>query len=163
MLSHGNVLAVLAACKFSDINITNKDRHLSYLPLAHIFEKAVINGIYCFGAKIGFYNGDVLKLKEDLGLWKPTIFASVPRLYNKFYDAIMKNINDAKGLKKSIADFAIKSKLKNLANDADYKHKLWDALVFNKIKKVFGGHVRVMITAAAPISENVINFLKVAF
>jgi long-chain acyl-CoA synthetase len=40
------------------------------------------------GARIGFYNGDMLKLKEDLAHLKPTIFPSVPRLHNKFYDGI---------------------------------------------------------------------------
>lgn len=34
------------------------------------------------------YSGDVLKLKDDLRDVKPTIFVSVPRLYNKFYDVI---------------------------------------------------------------------------
>lgn len=34
----------------------------------------------------GFYNGDTLKIKEDLVLLKPTFFPSVPRLFNKFYD-----------------------------------------------------------------------------
>jgi long-chain acyl-CoA synthetase len=37
---------------------------------------------------IYIYIGDVRKLKDDLSILKPTIFASVPRLYNRFYDAI---------------------------------------------------------------------------
>lgn len=64
MISHGNMLAVFAACQFSDIRLSNKDRHLSYLPSAHIFEKVVSMGITYAGGKIGFYRGDVLKLKE---------------------------------------------------------------------------------------------------
>jgi long-chain acyl-CoA synthetase len=40
------------------------------------------------GASIGYYSGDVLKLKEDMADLKPTVFGSVPRLYNRFYDVI---------------------------------------------------------------------------
>jgi len=40
------------------------------------------------GGKVGFYSGDITKLKEDLYDLKPTIFASVPRLFNKFYNTI---------------------------------------------------------------------------
>lgn len=61
------------------------DVHLSYLPLPHILERLVVVGLLYKGCSIGFYGGDVLKLKDDLALLKPTLFVSVPRLYNKFY------------------------------------------------------------------------------
>ena len=57
------------------------------------------------GAKIGFYGGDVLKLKEDLADLKPTIFPSVPRLYNKFYDAIKGKLNALTGVYLYINNF----------------------------------------------------------
>ena len=50
------------------------------------------------GARIGFYNGDMLKLKDDLALLKPTIFPSVPRLHNKFYDVIKSKFSDLRGV-----------------------------------------------------------------
>jgi long-chain acyl-CoA synthetase len=52
---------------------------------------------------MGFYSGNVLKLKEDLQILKPTLFPSVPRLLNKFYDAMQKGINALEGAKKSLA------------------------------------------------------------
>jgi len=61
---------------------------LSYLPLAHVFEKLVILTVFYNGAKIGFSCGNSLKLKDDIANLKPTIFASVPRIYNKFFDII---------------------------------------------------------------------------
>jgi long-chain acyl-CoA synthetase len=43
----------------------------------------------CYGGSIGFFRGDIQKfLKDDIKLLKPTIFVSVPRLYNKFADGI---------------------------------------------------------------------------
>lgn len=38
------------------------------------------------------YTGDILKLKDDIEACKPTIFASVPRIYNKFFSAIKQKI-----------------------------------------------------------------------
>ena len=42
-----------------------------------------------YGGKIGFFGGNVLKLTEDMRILKPTVFPSVPRLYNKIYGRIM--------------------------------------------------------------------------
>jgi long-chain acyl-CoA synthetase len=38
------------------------------------------------GVGVGFYQGDVLKLMDDIEALKPTVFFSVPRLYNRIYD-----------------------------------------------------------------------------
>lgn len=56
--------------------------------MAHILEWAAINVLLSFNVKIYFFSGDILKLKEDLNVFKPTIFFSVPRLFNKFAEAI---------------------------------------------------------------------------
>ena len=41
-----------------------------------------------FGAKIGFFSGDVTELLNDLRYLRPTFFASVPRLLTKIYDTV---------------------------------------------------------------------------
>lgn len=143
MLTHGNILAVLAACQFSDAQLREGDRHLSYLPLAHIFEKVISWGILCFGGTIGFYGGDTLKLKDDMEKWKPTIFASVPRLYTKFYDVITTKMSKLSGVKKIMGDYAVYSKSYYLQSGSYYTHRLWDSLVFNNIKQAFGGSVNI--------------------
>lgn len=57
---------------------------------------------------------------------RPTVFASVPRLYNKFYDGIKAKINEVTGLKKSFAERAVRVKLENLRSDAKYTSGLYD-------------------------------------
>ncbi|MFN9901975.1 MAG: AMP-binding protein, partial [bacterium] len=57
MLTHGNLLSVMAAVKLSDIQLYETDVHLSYLPLAHIFEKVIFLNLAYVGAKIGFSCG----------------------------------------------------------------------------------------------------------
>lgn len=61
------------------------DCYISYLPAAHSFEQALQGLAYIYGIGVGFYSGDVTKLTEDAQVLKPTIFPSVPRLYNRIY------------------------------------------------------------------------------
>jgi len=72
------------------VEITSADRHLSYLPLAHIFERVFSTITLYRGTKVYFYGGDIFKLAADIADAKPTIFLSVPRLYNRFYEGINK-------------------------------------------------------------------------
>lgn len=68
---------------------------ISYLPLAHVYEQGMVAGNTIYGAKIGFYGGDNLKLTEDMRILQPTIFPSVPRLYNKIYAKISEGVKQA--------------------------------------------------------------------
>lgn len=107
---------------------------MSYLPAAHVLERIVMIASMSLGASIYFSAADPLILKADLLLIKPTFFVSVPRLYNKFFDAINSKLKAATGLKKTLVEKAIATKLEYLASGCHYTHKLWDKLVFNKIK-----------------------------
>jgi long-chain acyl-CoA synthetase len=71
-----------------DLRMNTEDVYLSYLPLPHAMDRVMCFAALYGGASIWFFNGDVMKLKEDLADVRPTVFPSVPRLYNKFYDAI---------------------------------------------------------------------------
>lgn len=62
-----------------------------------------------------------------------------------------------------MATTAKNTKLDNLHANCEYTHKLWDKLIFDKVKTgTFGGSVRFMITGSAPISKEVCDFLKIA-
>lgn len=111
----------------------------------------------------GFFGGNVLKLTEDIGILKPTFFASVPRLFNKFYDKINAKLNEATGPKGWLVQKALAAKLYYIKDGQGYNHKVYDSLIFSKIKAFLGGNVRVMLTGSAPISGDVLDFLKVVF
>ena len=57
MLTHGNMVAVQRAADFQ-VEIFPSDVHISYLPLAHVFERVVLLGILAKGASGGFFRGD---------------------------------------------------------------------------------------------------------
>jgi long-chain acyl-CoA synthetase len=139
MLSHENLMSVIAGAQSSSLNLKANDVHLSYLPLPHILERLVVCALIYYGAAIGFYSGDVLKMKEDLLVLKPTLFVSVPRIYNKFYAKIKGTMDEAKGCKKCLVTKAINAKMTGLKKNATYTNGLWDALVFKKTKDILGG------------------------
>lgn len=143
MISHQNMIAGLAPQSRSSIKLYNSDVHLSYLPLAHIMERIIVHCLTINGSRIGFYQGDVLKLKEDLAELRPTIFVSVPRLYSRFYDVMQSKLAELKGCKKKLADKAIKAKLENLNKSGKVKHCIYDKLIFKKFRAVLGGRVRI--------------------
>lgn len=103
-----------------------------------------------------------MKLKDDLTELQPTIFVSVPWLYNRFYDGMIAKLKELRGMKATIANKALKSKMKRLSRTGDPTYPMYDKLVFNKFKAAVGGKVWFMLTGSAPISKDVINFLKVA-
>lgn len=61
------------------MQIGKEDIHLSYLPLAHVFERLVEGVCWTVGARCGFYQGNTLAIAEDMVALRPTIFPSVPR------------------------------------------------------------------------------------
>ena len=160
MISHKSFISVVSGLK-QVFNFKYDDTHLSYLSLSHIFEKAIFAICLYESLTIGLYSGDIMKLKEDLQLFRPTIFASVPRLFIKFYESIKANIDQLTGIKRILLEKGIASKMSALKSNLTYTHTLYDKLVFNKIRGVFGGRVRLMATGGAPIPPSILDFLKV--
>lgn len=144
--------------------ILNKDTvHLSYLPLAHCYEKTFMGLMCYYGSRIGFNSGDVIRLAEDAQALKPTIFLGVPRVYNKMYDAIKANTIEAPGIKGVLARAGYSAKLQNLINANTYNHQIWDKILFSKVAAVLGGRVKYLITGSAPVDHQVMQFFRIMF
>eukprot|EP01128_Nolandella_sp_AFSM9_P005616 TRINITY_DN2746_c0_g1_i1.p1 TRINITY_DN2746_c0_g1~~TRINITY_DN2746_c0_g1_i1.p1 ORF type:complete len:649 (-),score=154.76 TRINITY_DN2746_c0_g1_i1:37-1983(-) len=161
LLTHGNLLAD-AAGVVTRMAIMPTDVHVSYLPLAHSFERLTMNLIAYFGASAGFYRGDVKQLFDDIQALRPTMFVSVPRLWNRLYDKVWAQVRSTGGVKQKLFETAYESKLEGL-KDNELTHMLYDSIVFGKVKAKLGGRVRVMVTGSAPLSDTVMNFLRVCF
>lgn len=162
MVTNENMMTAIAGTE-PVIPIQSGWAHLSYLPLAHAFERIVVSSVILVKGKVGVYGGDPRKIKDDLAALKPDFFVSVPRLYNKFYDAIMSKIKAQTGIKSYLAQKAIAGKEYHHENGGHYSHAVWDKLVFGKMKSVLGGNCKYMLTGSAPISTEVRTFMKIAF
>ncbi|KAI8532913.1 hypothetical protein RHMOL_Rhmol11G0254600 [Rhododendron molle] len=125
---------------------TADDSYFSFLPLAHVYDQIIETYCISRGSSIGFWQGDVRYLMEDIVELKPTFFSGVPRIYDRIYTAVNSKLgNLEKGLKQ------------------DEAAPLLDKLVFNKIKQGLGGQIRLMLSGAAPLSRHVEEFLRVSF
>uniref|UniRef100_A0A8D1X653 Long-chain-fatty-acid--CoA ligase n=2 Tax=Sus scrofa TaxID=9823 RepID=A0A8D1X653_PIG len=163
MITHRNVVSDCSAF----VKVTEKtfspssdDTLISFLPLAHMFERVVECVMLCHGAKIGFFQGDIRLLMDDLKALQPTIFPVVPRLLNRMFDRIFGQANTT--LKRWLLDFASKRKEAELRSGIIRNNSLWDKLIFHKIQSSLGGKVRLMVTGAAPVSATVLTFLRAA-
>ncbi|XP_025939864.1 long-chain-fatty-acid--CoA ligase 1 isoform X1 [Apteryx rowi] len=136
------------------------DTHYSFLPLAHMFERLVECVILCHGARIGFFQGDIRLLMDDLKTLQPTVFPVVPRLLNRMFDKIFGQANTS--LKRWMLDFASKRKEAELRSGIIRNNSFWDKFIFRKIQASLGGKVRLMVTGAAPVSASVLTFLRTA-
>ncbi|XP_027955493.1 long-chain-fatty-acid--CoA ligase 1 isoform X2 [Eumetopias jubatus] len=144
----------------SVLALNASDTHISFLPLAHMYEQLLQCVMLCHGAKIGFFQGDIRLLMDDLKALQPTVFPVVPRLLNRMFDRIFGQANTT--LKRWLLDFASKRKEAELRSGIIRNNSLWDRLIFHKIQSSLGGKVRLMITGAAPVSATVLTFLRAA-
>ncbi|XP_041759752.1 long-chain-fatty-acid--CoA ligase 1 isoform X3 [Coregonus clupeaformis] len=161
MLTHGNVAAncsafikVIEPCCLPN----HEDVLLSYLPLAHMFERVVEGVILVHGGRIGFFQGDIRLLMDDVATLRPTVFPVVPRLLNRMFDKIYGQANTS--LKRWVLDFAYKRKEAELLSGIVRRDSIWDKLIFRKVQASLGGRVRLMMTGAAPVSATVLTFLR---
>uniref|UniRef100_A0A8C7GKQ2 Long-chain-fatty-acid--CoA ligase n=1 Tax=Oncorhynchus kisutch TaxID=8019 RepID=A0A8C7GKQ2_ONCKI len=160
MLTHGNVASNCSAFIKDHLILDHHDVHISYLPLAHMFERVVEGVILVHGGRIGFFQGDIRLLMDDLTTLRPTVFPVVPRLLNRMFDKIYGQANTS--LKRWVLDFAFKRKEAELLSGIIRRDSIWDKLIFRKVQASLGGRVRLMITGAAPVSATVLTFLRAA-
>ncbi|CAG8826562.1 34136_t:CDS:2, partial [Gigaspora margarita] len=161
MLSHGNILATMCSV-YHPFDEAPGSRVLSHLPMAHIFGvltefRAILSGI-----SIGYFSGDSNRLLEDIQVLQPITFSSVPRIFNKLYQNIKFATIDASGEEGNIARRAYQKKLTHFKKTGELKYEEWDKLVEKKIRGIFGKNIRGMFCSAASLSEDVVEFLKIA-
>jgi long-chain acyl-CoA synthetase len=86
------------------------DIYLSFLPLPHVFERCVVHCCLEAGVNVCFFSGDILKVRDDAAVVKPTVFVAVPRLYNRIVEGVEKKFSEATGVAKCLASNGIESK-----------------------------------------------------
>ena len=141
---------------------------MSYLPLAHIYERMTEHGALWGGAAIGFFHGDIFALVDDLKVLRPTVFISVPRLYNRFGGAIRTATTSQNSLKGALARYVVSTKLLALEEPdspgATNKHTVYDRLWGRKVTAALGlDRVGHMVSGSAPLDPTLHQFLRVVF
>eukprot|EP00002_Diphylleia_rotans_P030200 TRINITY_DN6195_c0_g1_i3.p1 TRINITY_DN6195_c0_g1~~TRINITY_DN6195_c0_g1_i3.p1 ORF type:complete len:474 (-),score=83.47 TRINITY_DN6195_c0_g1_i3:449-1870(-) len=178
VLTHANIMAFVSSTlsneqeggkydsKMNWLDRKNQDVYMSYLPLAHVMERALQELLIAVGAAVGFYTGDTAKLLDDVAVLRPTIFASVPRIFNRIYGKATAKLDGLKYPKrfiKDVFDYGYNQKLSLLKKGYLLNDTKWDRLLFKKVRKVLGGRVRIMVTGSAPIASYVLDWFRVVF
>lgn len=162
MLTHGNIIADVTPFMYIKYaRICPDDVLMSFLPLAHMFERVCETLMYMHGCKVGFFRGDIKLLTEDIKTLRPTFLVVVPRLLNRIYDKVMGEASKS-GVKRRLVDWAVNSKTAYLKKSIVRNDTLWDHIVFKKVREAMGGRVKLMISGSAPLAENVLTFMRAA-
>ena len=163
MLSQRNLISVLdTVIRDSHVPIDEYGTHISFLPLAHIFERMVISGFMGAAAKIGFISGSVrTTLIEDMSLLGPTLLFTVPRVLQTMRTKIFDGFNALGGWKKKLAYKAYHTKLENYKKYGIITHTIYDQLVFKKIRNMFGNKLKTILCASAPMPKELADDFKV--
>jgi len=167
LLSHKNIATnVNDALKIFPIG--PDDIFLSFLPLCHIFER--MGGYYTAFSSGGqiCYAASIESVAADLIDIKPTIVTSVPRLFERIYSKVIKNIESQPEKKQKIFNWAIgvgkkyqeAKKSGNQPIGLSLQHKLADTLVFKKIREKTGGRLRFFISGGAALARELGEFFE---
>ncbi|XP_071730679.1 long chain acyl-CoA synthetase 4-like [Rutidosis leptorrhynchoides] len=144
-------------------SLNQHDVYLSFLPLAHIFDRLIEECFINHGASIGFWRGDVKLLTEDIGELKPSIFCAVPRVLDRIYSGLQQKVSAGGFIKRNLFNLAYSYKLRNMMGGRTHSEAspLSDKIVFSKVKQGLGGNVRIILSGAAPLAPHVEAYLKV--
>jgi len=166
MLDHTNFLESLKAHDY-ELNVSEKDVSLSFLPLSHIYERSWV--FFCLHRGIEVYfNQDPKQIATVLKEVKPTIMCTVPRIFEKIFAAIQDKRKEASPAKMKLASWALgvgnnyynkhKRFTKKIPLPLKLKYKIADKLVLSKLREVFGGCIKFMPCGGAPLAADMVSF-----
>jgi long-chain acyl-CoA synthetase len=150
--------------------LNESDLEFRWLPMAHSFGKVLMSiQMACgFAAAI---DGRVDKIVENLGVVKPTFMGAAPRIFEKAHARIVTMQAAEGGAKEKIFKkaFEVGLKVDKLEREGKpvprllaLQHKVFDRLVFSKIRERFGGRVRFFISGAAALNRDIAEWFHAA-
>lgn len=167
-LTHRNFVALSrnAVAKLGDQVCPPGSRTLLFMPLAHVFARFIEVLVLPAGAVLG-HTPDTTTLLEDLQSFRPTFILSVPRVFEKVYNASEQKA--AAGGKRGIFQRAAKTSIVySRALDTPrgpspwlrLQHKVADVLVLHKLRAALGGQAAWAISGGAPLGERLAHFYR---
>lgn len=172
MLKHRNIFAVLKSMS-TLVDFNEQDLALSFLPLAHVYERVGGQFLSIFVGIPFAYAESMEQVANNLQELHPTVLNAVPRFYEKAYARVQGQLRQMPPAQKAFVRWAIalgqratkqkiESKVDTSILDQLYKAELRIAerLVFRKIRERFGGRLRMMTSGAAPLSNDVHIFFE---
>lgn len=168
MLSQYNLLSNATIGHQHLGGIHPEDIFLSFLPLSHVLERtAGYHSALLLGSHIAFAES-VNTVIENIIEIRPTFIVSVPRLFEKIHSRIYENVHQSSPFKRNLFHRAIEIgreyvRRRYIDNQPvgllGLKYRMYDKLVFSKIRAKFGGNLRSFICGGAPLDKTINEFM----
>ncbi|NTW82922.1 MAG: long-chain fatty acid--CoA ligase [Chlorobiaceae bacterium] len=168
MLTHRNICENVKSCS-SIIRLDESDCGLSFLPLSHAYERT--GGYYLlFACGASIYLAESIEtISLNMTEARPTIIFTVPRLFDRIKMNILKQISAEKQAKQKVFHWALSigekyhQQIKEKGRPSkvvSMQHALADKLVYQKIKKKFGGRLRYFVSGGAALPQKIGEFFQ---
>jgi long-chain acyl-CoA synthetase len=166
MIRHRNYYEMAAVVEKMPRQVEPGDICLLYLPLAHNFGRLVHLAGPLAGYTVAF-EPDPYAVAAALTAVRPTVFPSVPRVYEKVHAAVVSAFEEETGAKRRLIDWALAVGRRTgelhrrgepIPRGLALRHRLADRLVYSKVKSRLGGRLRLPISGGAPLGKEVAEF-----
>jgi len=170
MLTHGNIASNVTTC-VDLFDFREGDECLSFLPLSHIFERMFGHYSMFHAGVVINYAGGIDTVPGDMQELRPTMMASVPRLYEKIFARVLDSVRASPAPRRRIFGWARKvgeTWVERALAGAPVppglalQRRLADRLVFAKLRARTGGRIRFFISGGAPLSPDIAKFFFAA-
>ncbi|HIE71568.1 MAG TPA: hypothetical protein EYP98_16140, partial [Planctomycetes bacterium] len=156
VLTHQNVLSNTHSIN-QVLGVGPQDTFLSVLPAWHVYERIIDYLCLSCGGELVYTSRR--KIKEDLRIVQPTVFAAVPRIWENIHDGIVGHCNKLTGFKKRLMNSALESSRAVARRDASLftklKHKVYSKTLLPKILQTTGGRMRIAVSGGGALPTHV--------
>jgi long-chain acyl-CoA synthetase len=167
-LTHSNLLSETQAVRETTFDEMLRPGKFSllFLPMAHVFARAVSLSAFQSKVTIG-HTSDTKNLVTLFGECEPNFILSVPRVFEKVFNAARQKAFDEGSLKGKIFDAAADAAIEWSENQSSgthlvrsAKHRLYDRLVYSKLRNALGGRCEAAISGGAPLGARLGHFYR---
>ncbi|MFT4043625.1 MAG: long-chain fatty acid--CoA ligase [Gordonia sp. (in: high G+C Gram-positive bacteria)] len=168
-LTHANLLSEVRAILEGNLRtlLGPDKRLLMFLPLAHVLAHAITLVVIDAGVEVGF-TSDTKTIVATFGQFRPSLILSVPRVFEKVFNTARQSAHDGGKLKGVIFEAAVGTAVAySTALEAGRvspllaaRHKLFDILVYGKLRAALGGQCELAISGGAPLGSFLGHFFR---
>jgi len=169
MLTHGNIVSNARAL-IERFGITPEDSTVSYLPIAHMFERTCGHYTFLFAGATVAYAEKRETVVEDVKAIKPTVLIAVPRVLEKAYETARAKVESGPLVRKGLVHRTV-ALLNERANRRyqgrpvplwlEMRCRVYDALAASQFRAIAGGRLRLIVSGGAALDRQVGKILKV--
>jgi long-chain acyl-CoA synthetase len=164
MLTHANIMATMRSIR-SFVDVRPNDRFLSFLPLSHITERSISHFGQISGGAETWFARSFATVAEDLRTCRPTLFFAVPRVWEKFREGIVDEVDEMGGLSHALAARFLAGaaapvhRSGSSAVVAAAEHAVLDRVVGRAIRRQLGlDQARILACGAAPVAPGLLTW-----